>query len=89
VAQTLTKDVGLGGLRCISQVLTPVGQEMEVELTLPASGEQVRFQGKTVWFRLLPESEQVELGIAFVGAPEEVTRRLAAYLERFSHLNAA
>ena len=84
VTETLTKDLGTGGLCCISSTIFPVSTELQVELTLSEGGEPVTARGKAVWFRMIPHSEQVDLGIAFLEMPQEHKRRLSAYLERLA-----
>ena len=82
--ETLTKDLSIDGLRCISSLLFPVETELTVQLLLSTGEEPVTARGRTVWFRTLPQSEQVELGICFTEIPQPHQRRLSAYLERLS-----
>ena len=81
VVETLTKDLGMGGICCISSTLFPVLTELTVELTLSTGREPLSIRGKTVWFRMIPHSEQFDLGIAFQEMPAEDKRRLSAYLD--------
>ena len=82
--ETLTKDVSSAGLRCVSPSVTPVCTEVGLDVVLSSGAEQLSVRGKTVWFRTIPDSEQFDLGIAFVGLSEQDQRRLSAYLEHLS-----
>jgi len=85
VVETLTKDLGLGGMRCISPSLFPVSSELNVELVLSRGEEPFTVRGKTMWFRTIPQSEQFDIGIVFLEVPAEKKRRLSSYLDRISH----
>ena len=81
VVETLTKDLSIGGLRCLSPMVLPVSSEVNVEL-MPSTGEEpISLTGKTVWFRLLPHTEQCDVGISFKEISEQNKRRLSAYLD--------
>lgn len=79
---TLTKDVSLQGLRCISEQTFPVATELNIELSTIEGPMSAR--GRTAWFQMIPHSDQVELGIAFSDISQETLRRLSAYLEHLS-----
>ncbi len=85
VVETLSKDLALGGLRCLSPALFPVSTEVSVELVLSSGDEPLSARGKTVWFQTIPQSEQFDLGIAFTDLQPRIKRRLSAYLERLSN----
>ena len=87
--ETLTKDIALGGMRCLSPYLSPVGSVVSVEIALPSQPDVVQLRGRTAWFRVLPESEQFDLGIAFLDMPTETKRRLSTYFERSARLSPA
>lgn len=84
VIETLSKDLGFGGLRCISPVEFPVSTELDVEVVLATGQAPFSARGRMVWFRTLPESEQFDLGISFTGASPVDNRRLSAYIGRLS-----
>ena len=83
--EILTKDLTLGGARCISPSLVPVGTRIHVELLLTAGEPPVRASGQVAWFRMIPESEQFELGLAFEGVSDHDQQRLSHCLSRLSH----
>ena len=79
---TLTKDVSLHGLRCLSEQILPVATELSVELSTVDGPLAAR--GKAAWFHMLPYSDQVEVGIAFTDVSPQNLQRLSAYLDRLS-----
>ncbi|HEX9780113.1 MAG TPA: PilZ domain-containing protein [bacterium] len=83
VMQTLTKDLGTGGLRCISQSAVAIDTPFTVEVTVPGRGEIVKLRGRTAWLGTIPYSGQYELGIQFLEQTELTSRLLSAYIERF------
>ena len=84
VVETLTKDLGLSGVRCIGPTLFPVSSEVSVELVLSTGEEPFTVRGRAIWFQTIPHSEQFDLGIAFVDLPPHNKRRLSAYIDRLS-----
>lgn len=84
VIETLTKDVSLHGMRCVSPTSCPVSSELRVELSLAQGQEPLTVSGRTAWFRMIAHSEQFDLGIAFTNIPPETERRLSTYLDRLS-----
>ena len=84
VVETLTKDIGMGGVRCITPTLFPVSSEVSVELVLSTGEEPFIVRGRAIWFRTIPHSEQFDLGIAFIELPAQNKRRLSAYIDRLS-----
>ena len=84
IVETLTKDLGIGGLRCISQTLFPVSTEVNVELVLSTGEEPFTVRGRAVWFQMIPHSEQFDLGIEFVELQNHHKRRLSAYIDHLA-----
>ena len=82
ILETLTKNVGLGGLCCISSRVIPTATELRVELMLSDGEELLSLKGKVVWFQAIPHSEQFDLGIAFLDVPACDQRRLSTYCSR-------
>lgn len=80
--QTLTKDLSLGGLRALSPDVVPVATSVEIEISLAKGQEPMRVQGRTMWFRMLPKSDQLEVGFSFQGLTPMNKRRLSVCLEQ-------
>ena len=88
VVETLTKNVSLGGLRCLSQTIFPVSTDLAVDLVLSTGEAPCTVTGRAVWLRMVPYSDQFDVGIAFTSISPETKRRLSAYLEFLSEKSA-
>jgi len=82
--QTLTKDLGLGGLRCLSPVVTPASTPLSLELTLGAGHRPVSLRAQVVWIKEVPHSDQFQFGLSFQELSEEDTKLLSTYLTKLS-----
>lgn len=80
--ETLTKDLSVSGLRCMSPKPVPVAQETRVELMLATAQEPLSLRAKVQWFRTMPYSDQYELGLSFHGVSPQSARRLSTYIGR-------
>ena len=89
VVETLTKELALGGVRCLSPTLFPVSTEVSLELVLSTGDEPLTVRGRTVWFQTIAQSEQFDLGISFLDLSPQNKRRLSAYLDRLSRQTAS
>ena len=78
--ETLTKDLSIGGVCCISPTPLPVSTQLNLELILSTGEGPITARGRTVWFRSLPNSEQFDMGISFLDIPDHDKRRLSVYL---------
>ena len=78
--ETLTKDLGIEGLKCLSPALKPVSRPVSLEIDLGAGEEPVSVNAQTVWFQSVPESEQFYLGISFRDLSEKDRERLSKYI---------
>lgn len=81
VIETLTKNLSAGGICCVSPVLLPVSSRLSVDLVLSAGEGPCSINGRLVWFRVIPHSDQFEIGISFEDLSEQNTQRLSAYLK--------
>ena len=84
VLETLTKDLSVGGVCCITSIPFPVSTKLNLELVLSSGEGPVTARGRAVWFRNIPHSDQFDVGISFSEIPGEDRRRLTAYLTRLS-----
>ena len=82
VIETLTKNIGQGGARCVSPAMLPASSEVTVEIALAPGQEPMVLRGRTAWFRMIPESEQYDVGIAFLDPPQKTKQRLSTYIDR-------
>lgn len=84
LVETLTKDMSLGGLRCLSQDPIPVASELTVDLVLSDRDEPLHITGRAIWFQTIPNSDQFEVGIAFDELSAQNKRRLSTYISQRS-----
>ena len=88
IIETLTKDISIGGIRCISLTVFPVSTEVGVEVILSTGSELLDLRGRTSWFQTIPHSDQLDLGIQFHDLDPQNKRRLSAYLEYLAEQTA-
>ena len=89
VVETLTKDISLEGIQCLSTIPCPVTSEVSLELALSTSNEVLELRGRTAWFRMIPHSDQFDVGIAFCDLSSQNKRRLSVYIDHLTgHLAA-
>lgn len=84
VVETLTKDLSLDGMRCLSPTWFPVSSDLNVELILSNGEEPISVTGRAVWFRVIPHSDQFEMGFSFQHVPPHTKRRLSGYIDRLA-----
>ena len=84
VCETLAKDLSVEGLRCLSPTWFPVASDLQVDVLLSDGAEPLSVAGRAVWFRVVPHSDQFEVGLSFQHMSEQNKRRLSAYLGRLS-----
>ena len=90
VIETLSKDLGLGGMSCLSPVHRPIATPLSVEIMLGQGQPPVNVHAQVIWFTEVPNSEQFQLGLAFDPLNELQSRQLSRCLDRFtSHLSPA
>ena len=81
VVETLTKDVSESGVRFLTPEPPAVGTRVKIELTLPSPHQVVTVQGRAAWFRVLPDSDQFDIGVQFEDLTQETRILLSRYLE--------
>ena len=84
VIETLTKDLGAGGLRCLSPSKRTVPSPVSLEITLGLGEKPLTLRARIVWVEVVPHSEQFYLGLDFRDLSPDDTIRLSRYLERIS-----
>ena len=82
--ETLTKDLSVGGVCCITSTPFPVSTLLNLELILSSGEAPVSARGRAVWFRNIPHSDQFDVGVSFSEIQEDDRQRLSAYLKRLS-----
>lgn len=88
VIETLTKDLGSGGLRCLSPSEHTVSSPISLEITLGPGEKPLSLRAQIVWVETVPHSQQFYLGLAFHHLSDADTKRLSRYVEKISsHLS--
>lgn len=82
VIETLTKDLGVGGLRCLAPSAKAVSSPVSIEIALGPGEKSLSLGGRIAWVGLVPHSQQFYLGLAFHDLSAEDTTRLSRYLEK-------
>ena len=82
--ETLTKDLSVGGLKCLSPTAKPIGTSLMLELELGPGEPPVDLRGRVAWFQDLPDSDQFYLGLVFDELDDRIRQRLSRYLDRIS-----
>ena len=85
VIETITKDLSEGGLRCISQTVFPVSTELRIDLLLVSGDEPFTAKGRTAWFRMIPNSDQFDVGVVFLEVTPKSKRLLSICIDRLAH----
>ena len=76
VVETLTRDIGYHGMRCLTSTPIAAHTPVRIDLTLPLRRTVVSIQAQTQWLRELPHSDQFEVGIVFLADPPEEYRQV-------------
>lgn len=84
VVETLTKDLSLVGLKCLSPSSKPIATPMAVELDLGQTEHALSLKARVVWFQELPQSDQFYLGLVFHDLSDITRQRLSRYLDKIS-----
>ena len=79
---SLTKDVGGGGVRLVSRDFLPINSKVKMEFYLTPASEVLKAVGKVVWIQKLPYSYQHDVGIQFTDIPEPAQRRINTFVDQ-------
>ncbi len=74
--ETLTRDIGYHGMRCLCSTPIAANTPVRIFLTLPLRRTVVALQAQTQWLRELPHCDQFEVGIVFVTEPPDEYRQV-------------
>jgi len=82
--ETLTKNISLGGLKCLTPAEKPVGTPVSIEIGLGMRQEPLFSQGRIMWMERVPYSEQFYIGVEFDQLSPRNSTLLSVYLEQIS-----
>jgi uncharacterized protein (TIGR02266 family) len=77
------ENISSGGLFIATHVLKPVGEKLEISVTLPDRAEAIRCRGEVRWVREYSERSNVPpgLGIRFIGLPAPDAEAIERFLK--------
>lgn len=79
---SLTKDLGGGGVRLVSREFLPVNSKLKIEFFLGPASEGLTAVGKVVWIQKLPYSYQHDVGIQFMDISAPNRKRISHFVEQ-------
>ena len=79
---SLTKDLGGGGVRLVSREFLPVNSKVKLEFFLTPASEALKAVGKVVWIQKLPYSYQHDVGIQFLDISDPTRKRITHFVEQ-------
>lgn len=81
---TVTKDIGAGGVKLLSNDYIPLHTKLKVDIFLTPKSESVSAVSKIVWIQKHPRSDQYDLGLQFTDIPENNRTVISGYINRNS-----
>ena len=72
IVRALTRDIGVSGVRLLTEAPLPSGELIGVELELPDRGQRIVFTGEVVWSKHIEgaavgeDESAIESGIKFI-----------------------
>jgi hypothetical protein len=80
--ETLTKNVSIGGMKCLSGIKLKPLHPVSLELLLGNGRLPLVAQGMVRWVHEVPDGQQYFVGITFLGLDDDERIRLSRYLDR-------
>ena len=78
---SLTKDLGGGGVRLLSRLFLAVHSRVKLEFYLTPGSEALNAVGKVVWVQKLPYSYQHDVGVQFLDISAENRKRISNFVD--------
>ena len=85
--ESITKDIGEGGIRFKTSEFISLACRLVVEITLPMVPKPIKAISKVAWIRKLSSGEQYELGNQFLDISKEDKALIVDYMGRLSGAN--
>ena len=80
--ETLSKNLSLGGLKCLCPAQQAISTPVNVELALGRDPNALSVPAVVSWFQAIPQSEQFFVGLTFDNLSSENRRILSMYINR-------
>ena len=78
--ETLSKDVSVGGLRCVTHEFLPASRELLVELSLRRAAPALKTRARVAWVQQIPHADQYCVGLEFLQLPQTAQEDIASYV---------
>ena len=79
--ETLSKNISLGGIMCLSPRRLAVLSPISMEMPLGRARQPLVAQGLVRWVQEIPDSQQYFVGITFLGLDQQDTAHLSRYIQ--------
>jgi Tfp pilus assembly protein PilZ len=75
-----TENISEGGAKIHTNILLPVGTNIEVEFTSKGIQQQINALGKVKWIKIIIDDESYDAGVEFCGSPGKAIKKLGEYI---------
>ena len=88
-AETLSKDISAGGVRCLSHEFLPASRELTVEISIYRASPPVKARARVAWIQQVPHADQYCVGLEFLQIPKAFQDELQTYIASTTTASAA
>ena len=82
--ETLSKDISVGGVQCLTHEFLPANRELLVEIALYRGTPELKARARVAWIQQVPHADQYCMGLEFLSPPDELLKEIHAYIETAS-----
>lgn len=82
--ETLSKDISVGGVQCLTHEFLPTARELLVEISLYRGTPELKARARVAWIRQVPHADQYCMGLEFLTLPDALREEIHAYIEAAS-----
>ncbi|MFH1868050.1 MAG: PilZ domain-containing protein [Candidatus Omnitrophota bacterium] len=79
---TLSRDIGEGGMRFLSNEFLSVFTRLLIEVSIPSLSRPIKAISKVAWIQKVPRNSQYNVGIKFMDMTEEDKKQLASFIAK-------
>lgn len=87
ILESLSKNIGEGGVCFNSNEFISLACRMIVEITLPTTPKPIRAISKVAWIRKLPTSESYQIGNQFLEITKEDKENISHFINQVVKIN--
>ena len=82
--ETLSNNLGGGGVQCVTHEFLPASRELLLEISLYRATPPVKARARVAWIQKVAHADQYRVGLEFLQLPDDLRRTLDAYLDTAS-----